>query len=98
MINPSVVGDLTYVDAWHDSMYGRIVSNWKREKDNLTMVVSVPANCTATVYVPFKTGTPVLESGKSAASAYGVKFIREEKGKAIFEIGSGNYSFQSMLN
>jgi alpha-L-rhamnosidase len=97
MINPSVVGDLTYVNAWHDSMYGRIVSSWKREKDKLTMEISVPANCLAIVYVPFKTGTAVLESGRPAPNANGVKFIREENGKAVFEVGSGNYSFQSMI-
>jgi alpha-L-rhamnosidase len=97
IVNPSVVGDLAWVDAWHDSMYGRIVCKWKREKDRLTLVITIPANSAATVYVPFKTGTPVLESGMPAASARGIKFLREENGKAVFEVGSGNYSFQSMI-
>jgi alpha-L-rhamnosidase len=97
MINPSVVGDLTWVDAWHDSMYGRIGSSWNRQKERLTMIFTVPANSSATVYIPFKSGTQVLESGSPATSAKGVKFLREENGKAVFEVGSGNYSFQSVI-
>ncbi|MFR5871409.1 MAG: alpha-L-rhamnosidase C-terminal domain-containing protein [Alistipes sp.] len=37
VIDPSVVGDLTFVEAWHDSMYGRIESGWKRDGERLTL-------------------------------------------------------------
>ena len=56
LINPSVVGDLTWVDAWHDALYGRIKSSWKREKGRFTLEVSIPVNTTATLYVPFSSG------------------------------------------
>lgn len=52
MIKPAIVGDLTWVKAHHDSPYGRIVSNWKRDGKSLTMEVTIPANTTATVFVP----------------------------------------------
>ena len=52
IIQPAIVGDLTWVKAHHDSPYGRIVSNWKRTGDKLTMNVTIPANTIATVYVP----------------------------------------------
>ena len=52
IIKPAIVGDLTWVKAHHDSPYGRIVSNWQREGNNLTMDVTIPANTTATVFVP----------------------------------------------
>lgn len=95
IINPSIVGDLKYVSAYHDSMYGRIVSNWKFKKGKLTMKISIPANCTAMIYVPTKHATSILESGHAVANAQGVTFLREESGKAIFEVGSGDYNFQS---
>lgn len=41
VIDPSVVGDLTFVEAWHDSMYGRIESGWKRDGERLTLDVTV---------------------------------------------------------
>ena len=56
VIKPAVVGGLTWVECFHDSPYGRIVSNWKRDGDMLTMDVTIPANTTATVHVPGRDG------------------------------------------
>ncbi len=95
VINPSVVGDLTWVDAWHDAPYGRIKSSWKHDNGIFTLDVYVPVNTTAAIHVPAIPGSVVTESGRPAGSAEGVKYIKEENGKVIFEIGSGNYSFQS---
>jgi alpha-L-rhamnosidase len=55
-IKPAVVGDLTWVKAHFDSPYGRIVSNWQIEGGQLTMDVTIPANTTATIVVPGKSG------------------------------------------
>ena len=98
IINPSFVGDLNFVNSYHDSMYGRIESNWKRENGKLTMNVSIPVNTTATVYVPAKLGSEVTESGISASKAVGVEFSGMENGKAVFKVKSGIYTFQSDLN
>jgi hypothetical protein len=51
-IKPSVVGDLTWVKAHYDSIHGRIISEWKRDCGRLALDVTIPANTTATVYVP----------------------------------------------
>jgi alpha-L-rhamnosidase len=95
IIRPQPVGDLTWVKAHHDSPYGRIASSWKREAGNLKLDVTIPANTTATVYVPAKDETGVTESGKPASKADGVKFLRLENGAAVYEVGSGNYKFQT---
>ncbi|MBI2929175.1 MAG: family 78 glycoside hydrolase catalytic domain [Verrucomicrobia bacterium] len=97
IIKPAVVGDLTWVKAHHDSPYGRIVSNWTREGNTLTMNVTIPANATATVHVPATEASTVKESGQPAVQAEGVEFERMEDGAAVFHIGSGNYGFQSTL-
>jgi alpha-L-rhamnosidase len=59
IIKPAIVGDLTWVKAHHDSPYGRIVSHWKREGRQLTMDLTIPANTTATVFVPGDTARQV---------------------------------------
>lgn len=64
-VKPSVVGDLTWVKAHHDSMYGRIESSWKLDGKKLTLTVVVPPNTSATVIVP---GAGVTEGGKSVKS------------------------------
>jgi alpha-L-rhamnosidase len=95
IIKPEMAGDLTWVKGHHDSPYGRIVNNWKREGDKLTMDVTIPLNTTATVHVPAKDAAGVTESGKPAAKSDGAKFLRMENGVAVYEVGSGVYCFQS---
>jgi alpha-L-rhamnosidase len=94
-IKPAIISNLKWVKAHHDSVYGRVISNWKREGDKLAMEVTIPANTTATVYVPAKDAAGVSEGGIPAAQAKGVKFLRLEDGAAVYEIGSGRYSFLS---
>jgi len=97
IIKPRLLGDLTWVSAHHDSPYGRILSSWKRNDGQLAMEVTIPANTTATVYVPAKDETGVTESGKPAAEANGVKLLRRQDSAAVFSVGSGTYRFQTTL-
>ena len=52
IIRPQPVGDLEWVRAWHKSPYGVIRSSWKREGGEFTLDIEIPANTTATVYMP----------------------------------------------
>jgi alpha-L-rhamnosidase len=97
IIRPRLVGDVTWVKAHHDSIHGRIVSHWRRDADKLRMDVTIPANTTASVYVPATDADTVTESGKPASRADGVKFLRFEKRVAVFEVGGGKFQFQSNL-
>lgn len=95
IIRPRPVGDLHWVKAHFDSGYGRIVSNWKRIGDELAMEVTIPANTTATIYVPARAAEAVTESGKPAAKSAGVRFVKMEEGQAVFEVAAGKYEFRS---
>jgi len=93
IIKPAIVGDLTWVKTHHESLYGRIVSDWKREGDRLTMHITIPANTTATVYVPTTRPDAVEESGRPVTQAEAVRFLRAEARAAVYGVGSGNYVF-----
>jgi len=93
IMKPSFVKELTYVNASHDSPYGKIESNWKREGYSLSWNVTVPANATALLYVPAGSMDAVKEDGKRIDAAQGVKFLRMKNGSAVIQIGSGRYSF-----
>jgi alpha-L-rhamnosidase len=97
IIKPALIGDLNWVKAHYDSMHGRVVSHWQREGDQLSMDITIPANTTATVFVPSKDAAAVTESGKPAANAEGVSFLRMENNAAVYAVGSGAYRFQSTL-
>jgi alpha-L-rhamnosidase len=94
-IRPLPGGDLEFVQAELNSIHGRIRSEWKIREGKITLNITIPANTTATVFVPAEDVSQVMESGKPAAGAEGVKFVRMEKGSAVFEIDSGNYSFRN---
>ena len=95
MIKPAIVGDLDWVKTSYNSIHGKIVSNWTRKGETLTMEVVVPPNTTATVYVPATNIEDVTESGKKISEAEGVTFKQMENGKAVFEVESGSYQFTS---
>ncbi len=95
IIHPQTTSPLTWVTAHHDSMFGRIESNWKKDATDLELNVKIPANSTATVYVPASDASKVSEGGKSASQSAGVKFVKMEAGCAVFEVTSGSYAFKS---
>ena len=95
ILKPQPVGDLTFARASFNSMYGLIRSEWKIEGNKFVWNVRVPPNTTATVYVPTKDVSGVLESGNAASKAKSVQFLRMEKGCAVYEAGSGQYEFVS---
>lgn len=101
IIAPCMPAGLDWVRCHHDTVHGRIVSNWKREGARVTMDVVIPPNTTATVHVPLLNGAmgqangadSVTEGGLPASRAPGVEFLRIEEGAALFRVGSGAYVF-----
>jgi alpha-L-rhamnosidase len=85
------------VKASYYSVSGQIVSEWKKQGGPLVFQCVIPANMTATVYLPSADLARITESGGPAQHAPSVKFLRIEKSSAVFSIGSGAYVFQSNL-
>ena len=88
---------INWVKAHYDSIYGRIVSNWKRSADTFELETEIPANTTATVYLPATSAEKITESGKPLTKVSGVKFLRMESDRALLEVESGKYHFISKL-
>jgi alpha-L-rhamnosidase len=95
ILKPVMCGDLDFVKADYTSFYGDIKSEWKIEDNNLEMILSIPANTSATVFVPALKKEWVTESGKKPENQAGIKFLRMEKSAAVYKIGSGSYGFAS---
>ena len=74
LIKPHPLGDLTWVKAHHDSPYGRIESNWKREGDLFSLEVVIPPNTTASVAMPDKS-THEAGSGKHRFTCKWTPFV-----------------------
>jgi len=94
---PDPSGQMTWARGYYDSMYGRITSEWKIESGTLAYHATVPANTTATLYLPTTELSSVREGGKTIADISGIRFIKGERGKAVYELPSGDYKFTSAI-
>jgi len=91
------VGDLKWAQATYDSLRGPIAVRWERDGNRFKLNVTIPANVTATVFMPAKSADTVTEGGALAASSSGVKFLRAANGRAVYEVASGSYIFASQF-
>jgi alpha-L-rhamnosidase len=94
LLKPHPVGDLKWAKASHDSVYGRITSEWTIKDGEFRWTVVVPPNTKATVYVPADAPENVREGQLPASEADGVRLLGDEP-DAVFSIGSGEYTFLS---
>lgn len=63
-IAPKPVGDLKYVKASYETLYGTIAVHWIREKNVFTLNISVPVNTVAVVALPGEEKPREVQSGK----------------------------------
>ena len=92
-IQPHIGGGFTYASASLQTYYGQISSGWKVGADKILMDVEIPANTSATVFVPTKKLSAVSESGGFVIPAN----AKVEEGYLQITLGSGIYHF-SILN
>ncbi|WP_297094772.1 family 78 glycoside hydrolase catalytic domain [uncultured Draconibacterium sp.] len=87
---PDPSGEMTWAEGYYDSMYGKIYSKWEVEGDKLTYTTTVPANTSATLYLPAASENDVIDSD-------GCELLKFENGKAVYTVKSGTYKFISQL-
>jgi alpha-L-rhamnosidase len=97
IFRPQPVNDIKSASYSNMTSYGNCLINWKNENGKFLMEINVPVGSTATAFVPAKDQKVVKESGKETGKAVGVKYDRMEDGYAVFNVGSGHYSFESEL-
>ena len=86
-----------WVKAHYDSIHGRITSNWRRTENQFELETEIPANTTATIYLPANSADKITEGGNALAKVTGVNFLRKEGDNAVFAAKSGRYRFVSCL-
>jgi alpha-L-rhamnosidase len=94
-IAPRPGGRVTWANAEYRSIRGPIRSEWKIRADRFALRVTVPPGTTAMVCVPTTDPKRVTESGGEATKAKGVKSVGRETEAALYEVDSGDYSFEA---
>lgn len=91
ILKPIFPKGLDFVKTSHNSPYGMIKSEWKRVENELNWKVSIPANTTATVYLP--ENVEVVLNCKKVET----KFLKHENSDVSFLLGSGEYEITTKL-
>lgn len=90
-IRPYVPAGLDHVSASVRTIHGTVASRWERRDDGLLLVVSIPTNTTAEVFVPASSPDEVTEAKRPAAEAEGIRFLHLTDDRAVFALAAGTY-------
>jgi alpha-L-rhamnosidase len=90
---PRPGGGLSAASACYQSLYGVIASSWEVRNGKFTLAIAVPANTTATVFLPGAEASQVTEGGQAVETVEGVIQVSKEQEAMVVEVGSGTYAF-----
>ena len=88
IFRPAIDSELESAGASHESMLGKVLCNWKKTGEAITVNLEVPFGAHGTLYLPerfagkVRVGETVLPS-------------KIENGKAVFEFVSGKYTVEA---
>ncbi|MGB3005265.1 MAG: family 78 glycoside hydrolase catalytic domain [Chitinophagaceae bacterium] len=94
-IQPHVGGKFTHASATYETQYGKLSSGWKIQDGKLILHAEIPANTTATIYIPATAAMDVLENGQPLSSAKDIQVVGKEKEYVVVKVGSGKYEFST---
>ena len=87
IVHPHLDSRMPAARAEYESVYGKIISDWKGSSDGpFSLHLVIPANASAKVFLPARTGSRVTERGKPVES-------KLQDGTALVNVGSGTYDF-----
>ena len=92
MLRPNFVEGLTFAEASHISPYGEIISKWTKKKNNITYLVTIPANSSADLFLP---GNCILKKAKLESTGETLSLSKDTNGN--YHIPAGRYEFELTL-
>ncbi len=89
ILKPNFVEGLNQFEAKHKSLYGTIVSSWKKSGAEIIYNVTVPANSTATLFLQMKN----LKE-KNILENKNTEVVQNTENQIVLQLASGSYSFK----
>lgn len=89
-LRPFFPPDLSWAKGKVESPYGQIKSEWQRDGGAITLTLTVPVNCRATLEIP-AVDTNAVRACEDGGDL--VQYFGYEKGRCRYEVPSGEYCF-----
>ena len=88
VVHPHLDARMTSARAEYESIYGKIISDWKGTPAGpFSLSVTIPANTSAKVLLPAITGAHLTEDGNPLD-------VQPESGSYVVRVGPGSYTFE----
>jgi alpha-L-rhamnosidase len=88
LVHPHLDARMTSARAEYDSVYGKIISDWKGTPAGpFSLKVTIPANASARVFLPAIAGAHLTEDGNPVEAP-------QDEGSYVVRIGSGSHDFE----
>ena len=100
LITPPRHTELDFCKSSYESLYGLIRSEWKHKDDVFELTVEIPANTSATIYIPAEYGSNIKESGNLIKSGNpenaqnGIVSFEKNNHYSILKVPSGVYRLE----
>jgi alpha-L-rhamnosidase len=92
-IKPFIPDSLAFAYASIETIRGTITSGWMKDHNSFIIMVEVPFNTSAEIYVPGDSAARITESDKPASESEGVNYQGYSEKFHLFKVGSGKYRF-----
>lgn len=93
VIRPQVVSGLEWVKCSHQSVRGKIESNWSTVDGKMDFEIVIPPGTTAVVELPRGEGNSITESGIAVEQIQEIEVLSPAQNSHRLSIGSGKYNF-----
>ena len=97
ILKPIPGGTLTWAKGSCHTISGNIEVGWKMDGNRFEYDFSVPANTSATVYIPCLDVEDVQIEGQKVTDVFDGERINYQNGYVSFEVGPGTYTASSTL-
>ncbi len=95
LIEPEIVGDITWADATYNSIHGEISTSWKIEENIFTLKVKIPVSCHAIIALPQADSNMITENDIPVNEAKDIKVSLPKMEKQCAAYHPGNISLKS---
>ena len=97
LIRPQPNRALSWAQASHETPYGTLRSRWQMTEGEMRIELTIPANTTAAVLLPYAGLAGLTESGLPAQELPALAAMQATAAGVAIELGSGSYSFRYPL-
>jgi len=92
-LKPEFCVDLKFVKAKYNSLYGEIYSGWEKNNGEIIYNINIPANTSATLYLPGNNIDNITEKGIQISKNDDILSVEIINNLTVIKIGSGSYRF-----